>query len=85
MKSRSLSQQWRGLSGFWKFVYFNVFLFMPWSILLVLLGIWHIDDRIDDICDSVESQNKNIANLYSTSTNCERYNPIDTIERYKQN
>lgn len=83
MKRSSLSQQWKGLSGFWKFVYFNVFLFMPWSILLVILGIWHIDNRIDDLCDSVELKNNDVERLYCTQIKAERFYPIDTIERCK--
>lgn len=55
MKKRSLSQQWNGLNGFWKFVYSIVFLCMPWSILFILAGIWNLDDRIQEVEDSVKN------------------------------
>lgn len=71
MKRKSLSQQWAGLSGFWKVVYVLFFLSMPWTILFVLAGIWHLDDRIDEVSQKVDS------------VPLQTVHGIDTIQSYR--
>lgn len=55
MKTKSLSKQWNGLHWFWKLVYCLMFLSMPWTLLFVLCGFWHLDDRLEEVSEKIDT------------------------------
>lgn len=97
MKNRSFSQQWSNLSGFWKLIYSIVLISMPWTILLIIWGIWHLDSRIEGLHEEIEVNNKknnleldtsytSIINLEIEDHQVDLIEPyrIDTLEKYQK-
>lgn len=56
MSPNSIGYYARNLHWFWRFVWFVVLMSMPWTWFLILMGIWHLDNRLEELEERISSK-----------------------------
>lgn len=55
MSPNSIGYYARNLHWFWRCVWFLVLMAMPWTWFLIIVGVWHLDNRLEELEERISS------------------------------